>query len=218
MLTRECIATIQSLPSGGLITDELRTAPRQALFALDAARASLLSNAFVQNPYIGQNLYSRTWLLVDRCDEKVGDCVFRYKLPSPPVDINGYGLAFGYVGDGECQSYTRIVSRSTLSSGSSLTKAALQGNVSYLYDPMFQMLELHYTQGMIPVDFCVEYVALHPVQIPEFNEEVDNYPITGELWRKTIDYLRTGDLTWVAGRPSDKVSNSIDDTTITTNK
>ena len=212
MLTKEIISHVQSIPAGGLVTDEARIEPLLALYLYNTTRVAMISAQFQKGIGIADNLYSRTFINIDRCDKSEDGCVLRYKIPEPPVDIDGYGLAIGYVGPGgKTRSYYRIPSRSFLANASNLQKAVYSNNVGYLYDNMFQQLELHYAKGIKPVNVEMEYIALDPTKLPEFNIEKDAYPVSGSLHRMIMDYIRTADMSVVFGRPRDKVSNSTED-------
>jgi len=217
MLTKELIGIIQSQPAGGLITDEARLDPKLALFAIDSARASLISSMYIKSGYIPEGVYSKTFLYIDKSVQE-DECVLKYTLASPVVEIETFGYAFGYMGDGSSNSYTWIKSRNTLNSGSQLFKALISKGVSALYDPTFQMIELHYAKSIKPVNVQLEYIAMHPTALAEFNIDKDYYPITGYLWRMLLDYLRGTDMLTIIGRPTDKISNSTEDTTITDRK
>lgn len=185
MIYQEIIERLSRLPSGGVINDQNRYDFGYLGQLLITARAKYIQTQYVgdrttaKNRRINPVCYQKHWLTFEK-DLQDSDCYVLFRCPEV-VSIDGNSDGMRYVGtiDGSC-TYRRVVSRAQLSTYNKHPMMNTNSDrfISALYDGGASMLELH---GNPMLKQCmVECVFQNPLDIPTYNIEQDNFPVSND--------------------------------------
>lgn len=189
-----------------LFTDEIRTDQGFWEQAINQARAEVIAVVYKKEKRIHP-----AWLSFYRpaysAAEQEDDCYVKFfVLPAIKLDVNNDG--YRYIGS-QTQNYAlrRVNSRGELATFnqhritriSSRKPAVLveDGTLKVYGNPDLQEIE-------------VSFIAANPMDVPTFNKEVDDYPISEELIPMVLDRIFKSDTVNIFNKVPDTVSNSSD--------
>ena len=210
MTTLECVEFISMTDGGGKFTDENRANPLSLISVLNTVRAVVLTQRHAKSntihPGFKQQYYPKYEPLLQE-----DECVSVFRLPRV-VEFNDMmdGLLFmGSVTDNS--EFKRVRSRSEYHNmlGHRIGRYMLDKHTYYLPDQSSELVTV-YKKNVKHV--FLEIVADDPTKVEGFNIEKDDYPITMDALKKVEEMVRQGTIFSYLKYPSNKASNSQDDT------
>jgi hypothetical protein len=194
---------------GGKFTDENRANPLSLISVLNTGRAVVLTQRHAKSntihPGFKQQYYPKYEPLLQE-----DECVSVFRLPRV-VEFNDMmdGLLFmgSVTGKGE---FKRVRSRNEYHNmlGHRIGRYMLNKHTYYLPDSSSELVTV-FKEGVKNV--FLEIVADDPTSVEGFNIEKDDYPITMDALKKVEEMVRQGTIFSYLKYPSNKASNSQDD-------
>lgn len=215
MIERAYIDQLQALTDGGSISDENRlnykfmaallATAREVAIALYSSRKRVLPKQLVQTTFLNFNK-----------EQQESDCYAVYSI-YPTIQRTSMTGGLEFIGN-ESGTYQYIQVHSIGEYTSNLDDQI----VRKLYEkspPVIHLTDMAAIRLMIepykaPKRLMVRGVFVDPNSIPEFNPEVDDYPITNEIFAMAKDYLISTDLKQIVSTINNAISNSAPDSTL----
>lgn len=216
MIKRAYIDILQSLSSGGPITDEGRLNYKLMGALLDASREKAITMFNKASRALPSELLQTT-ILNFKSDMQESDCYTVYKIPSPVIQRDVMSGSFNYVGSENGN--TRFYIEKSLESFSSnmddqIISKIYSSKPVVVYIPEFNLIRLNKNPGSAPKKIMVRGVFVYPSNIPEYNEAIDNYPITNNIFALAKEIFLKETLGPTLGAPANNISNSAEDSSV----
>jgi hypothetical protein len=176
--------------SGGIVSTDSRVSAAFAMRMLDELRASAIVEFFRQKLHIPEQLYQTTSLIYDedyQTSDDTGKCIYLYPVPAIiPVSATHDGITYVGVRNGE--NLNRIKSQSVLSNYKKnyITRKIVEDQPWVMYQPDFSDVLFHKPFGGPAKTLVVRAIFVRPTQLPEYNIQKDEYPITDEIYNLVL--------------------------------
>ena len=128
--------------------------------------------------------------------------------------------AFDFVGseNGNTRYYTEKSIETFFSNMDDQIMAKLYSkNPTIVYLPEFGRIRLNRPPGSAPKKIMISGVFVYPSSIPEYNESVDNYPMTNAIFSLAKEVIVKESFSQIMSTPPNNVSNSADDASVSKN-
>lgn len=216
MTRKQYIDMLQAELTGGAVTDEVLVNFRLIGGLLDIAREKAIAAYVKQNKKIPAKLYQTTYPIF-RADNQESDCYTVFQMPSEVIQLDQTRDGFGYIGGMDMVSpWITSADQSDLANSMQhpIMASVMNRIPTAVYIPEFNQLKVNKTPGNLPKRFVVTAVFSRPDLIPEYNEQLDDYPITMEIFSAAKDYLLQVDIRQLLSTNPDMISNSAADSTV----
>lgn len=182
MLTDQFIDIIQRTVSGDIVTADNKYDDAYVLQLIDGARAVWLVQMYAIDKRIAPICYQKYYPEFSLPLQPTDRCFAKFKMPDiVKLDSNSDGIRYAGSDDyegGEANNFRRIVSRAWLST---FYKHPIMNPASRFYSTMYdasnQTLEFRGKARFIKKPL-IEAVFKHPTDIPTFNRDADDYPLS----------------------------------------
>lgn len=201
--------------SGGIISTDNRVSPAFAMRMLDELRASAIVEFFRQKLHVQEQLYQTASLIYDedyQTDDDTSKCIYLYPVPAVvPVSATHDGISFVGVRNGE--NINRIKSQSVLANYKKhyVTRKIVEDKPWVMYQPDFSDILFHKPFGGPAKTLVVRAIFVRPTQLPEFNVDTDEYPITDEIYNLVLRMAQEIFSRGVMTSPPEAISNASED-------
>jgi len=216
MTRRQYIELLQSETSGGKITDEVRLNYRLMGAFLDIGREMAITMYAEKKGGAPAQLYQTTYPMFKN-DTQEDDCNTIFAMPGPVVQIDQATSSISYIGgESGMDPYIRSSDRSSFANQMQhwlMSSIASKRPVS-LYIPEFNYIVINKTPGNLPKRIMVTGIFAYPTDVPEYNPDIDNYPITNEIFSIAKDYIYRTSIAEMMTKIPDIISNGTDDMSI----
>lgn len=206
MIKDEILDRMLSYKGGGAVTDE--AVPNRQYFAsvLESLRETAIREEYRRDGLVSSVNYQSHYLVFED-DVNGEDCEFYNFYVPQVIRVDDKMGSFGYVGAENGRSpwsfYESIERYSNLSTHT-LLAPRLRKNVVAYYDKNESMLRV-----MQPVKGgLVTAIFKRPEDVPTFNVDVDDYPMSGKAIEIMMEIVSSGTIQYFVRNPQDKVSNS----------
>jgi len=209
----ECIEILMLADEGGVFSDESRFDRGTMIGILDAGRGYGLSEIYKSNTRVHENFIQRVYPEYKEALQQ-DDCITIFEIPrTVPINTRMDGLLHVGPRDGHGGGFTKIRTRGQLSSRRRhrVHELAMSLRTHYLNDTTRGYLEIYKPDNKKIKHILVEGIFQHPTEIPGFNLEEDEYPITMDALKRVEDMVRRGTLLDTLKIPTNKISNSAED-------
>jgi len=181
MTTPQILDQFQRLPEGGLMVDTNRYDPLFLLSLLDAGRAAWVVEMYRKDKRIEPVFYQKYYPSYSIPLQPTDKCYAKFLMPDI-LRLDEHSDGIRYVGyddynGGTANNFRRIVSRAWVSTLSNHPVMNPNRAFSFLYDGSAKILELRGKAKLVEAPL-VEALFKHPLDIPTFNRDTDDYPIT----------------------------------------
>jgi hypothetical protein len=203
------------LGSGGVVSSENRVSLPYAIRVLDELRASAIVEYAKQKQIVPEQVYQTTSLIyLDEFQnaDDTAKCIYVYPMPSTvPVSSVHDGISFVGVRNGE--NLNRIKSAAALDNYRKhyITKSRITEEPWVLYQPDFSEIMFHKPFGGPTKALVVRAIFVRPTDLPEFNIDKDEYPITDEIFNLVVRLAQETFLRPLMSAPAESVPNGIQD-------
>lgn len=219
MTRKQYIDILQAETAGGNITDEVRMDYRLMGALLDIAREKAIVAYVSQKKVIPAMLYQTTYLRYNS-DYQESSCDTLFPFPSKTIQTDSAFSGIAYIGGEDGRSpYIRSSSQVDYANQMQhfLMSAVATKNPVCIYIPEFNTLKINKIPGALPKRIMVTGVFTLPMLIPEYNEQIDDYPLTMEIFTMAKDYLLQVDIKQALSTLPDEISNASDDASVAAN-
>lgn len=209
MTTLECIEFISMTDGGGKFTDENRANPMSLLSVLNTGRGVAITQRYAKGGDIHPNFIQTVHPAYEE-ELQEDDCYELFRIPRA-VDINDMMDGYLFMGSRSGKArFTRIKNRNNYFNmiAHRVGRALLENGTFWRPDPDTGTA-IVYKKGVKKV--FLDMVAEDPTSVPGFNIEVDDYPITMDALKKVEEMVRQGTIFAYLKYPTNKASNSQDD-------
>lgn len=218
MKTRQILDLISGMPEGAITTNENRFDFKYLLSLLDEARAAWIQQVYMQDKRLAPILYQKYYPDYSQPLQPGEKCYAKFLMPDiVRLDEHSDGLRYVGYDDGEggvANNFQRIVSRATLASYANhpVMNPYNERTYSFLYDGASGILELYGKGRFIRKPPLIEAVFKHPTEVPSFNLDHDDYPLTMDGINAVTNMIFAADTRiseQTAPKPAFTVSQSI---------
>jgi hypothetical protein len=181
---------------GGDIFDEMHASLRLIGGLLEIAREKSIVAYITQKKTIPAQLFQTTYPIF-RKDAQYDECFTVFNLPSPVIQLDASKDSIGYIGGmNGVTPYMRSHDQSDYANSMQHPIMASIANREpvCVYVPEFSLVQINKTPGRLPKRIMVNAVFVDPTKVPEYNEEIDDYPITQEIFSMAKDYMLQVDI------------------------
>jgi len=211
MTLPEIADAIKRQPSGGIVTDETRFEDQYLYKIINSYRNQLLRQVYQKDKRIAAAAYQRYYPTYEK-DLQSSTCFRLFRCPLIiSFDERSDGLR--YVGSLDYNNnFRRHQSRATLSSVTKNKYLDVNSGrfISFLYNGNDKLIEVY----GIPLveEILVEGIFTNPLDIPTYNVEQDNYPISEDLLPMLFEIIFKSVTATEANTPTDLISEGDDGT------
>jgi hypothetical protein len=185
MILRDLISQVIRLVSGGTFTDDTRYDPLDIEAKIHYARANVIQQFFTKNKRISGE-WLQTYNAVYDANLQGNIDFVKFAVPSGiPLDI--YRDGFIYVGDKNGNiAYRRVNNRAELANYNlhRITRIS-SDRPKFIYSEGY--IEV-YGNSMIK-ELRIDGVFANPTELPTYNQDIDNYPLSEDLISQVKDFL-----------------------------
>lgn len=206
MIKDEILDRMLSFKGGGAVTDEAIPNKQYYASVIESLRETAIREEYRRDGIVDSANYQPHYLVFeDESNEE--DCEFYNFYVPQVIRVNDAVGSFGYVGSADYrdpwQFYESVERYSNLSIHSML-RPKLRKNIVAYYDRGESLLKV--TQ---PVKGgIVTAMFRRPEDVPTFNVEIDDYPMSGKAIEIMMEIVASGTIQYFIRNPQDKVSNS----------
>lgn len=208
MLLTKIVELFQRLPSGGILTDENKLDPDFIEDAVHRARASAIFIYWQRTKRINA-LWTQQFIAQFDEDIQENNCLVKFEVP-PVVSLDNKMDGFLYIGtvDKDC-AFRKVESRAQLANANlhRITKVSNRINKA-LYSDGF--MEIH--GNTMLKELKVDGIFINPTDIPTFNKEFDEYPVSLDLVNQMETIIANIETPQIEKEPIDVISDSADTT------
>jgi hypothetical protein len=203
------------LGSGGVVSSENRVSLPYSIRVLDELRANAIAQYAKAKQIVPEQVYSTTSLVYTDEYQNADDtakCIYVYQVPAIlPVSSIHDGISFVGVRNGE--NLNRIKSSAVLENYRKhyITKRKITEEPWVLYQPDFSEMMFHKPFGGPTKALVVRAIFVRPTELPEYNIDNDEYPITDEIFTLVLSLAQDTFLRPIMSAPSESVPNGIQD-------
>lgn len=211
MILQEIIERLVSNAQGGLFSDETRFNEATLTTLINTARAQTIQAIYFKNKRINPACYQTHFPSYD-ADLQVDDpCLVKFKCPSViNLDSNSDGFRFVGQVDG-VRGFRRVVSRAQLATYNQHPFMKVQGGryIAALWSAPDGVWEIYNSSLKY---LRVEGIFANPLEIPTYNKDIDDYPVSVEMLPMIEDFIFKTVTAIEAQTTPDYVSTSTDTT------
>ncbi len=177
------IDLISRIPEGGIVTSENRMDRLFILSLLDAGRAAWLRDNYKRDKRIPAICYQKYYPEYSAYLQPSKGCFKKFTMPDVvSFDENSDGIRYAGSDDYDnngTNNFDRVKSRAWLATYNSHPVMNTNNNrtYSFLYDASAGTLEFRGEKASFIRTPLVEAVFMHPLVIPTFNNDLDDYPL-----------------------------------------
>ena len=210
---------IQSmLGSGGIISVDNRLSAQMAIRILDELRAAAIVEYYKAKLFIPEQFYQTTSLVYQddyQDDNLVTKCIYTYHVPGV-IPASAVHDGISYVGVKNGENINRIKSQSVLANYRRhyITNKQVESSPWVLYNSDSSEMWFHKPFGGPTKILVVRGIFTRPTELPEYNLENDEYPISEDLYSMIITMAQNQFLRPVVSQPPDAISNATEDGTM----
>jgi hypothetical protein len=206
------------LGSGGIVSVDNRISVLMSIRILDELRAAAVNEYYKAKLYIPEQLYQSTSLVFDddyQTDDLITKCIYSYRAPGV-VPFSTVHDGITYIGVRNGENLFRIKSQAALANYRNhyLTRPRVENSPWVLYIPEDSEIWFHKPFGGPTKSLIVRGVFSRPTEIPEYNLDNDEYPITDEIYNMVLSMAQNQFARPVATQAPDGISNAAEDTTM----
>ncbi len=174
---------ISRIPEGGILTNLSRFDPLFLQSLVDISRAFWIQDTYRKDSNLPAVCYQKFYPEYSRELQPPKGCYKKFLMPDIiRLDENSDGIR--YVGSDDyngsvTNAFDRIESRAWLATYGAhpVMNPNNDRTFSFLYDASAGTLEFRGEKASMTRTPLIECLFMHPLQIPTFNKEVDDYPI-----------------------------------------
>lgn len=211
MILEEIIERLVKNASGSIFTDESRFDQPTLITLINTARAQTIQAIYFKNKRINPACY-QTFYADYSADLQVDEeCLVKFKCPSViNLDSNSDGFRFVGQVDGK-KGFRRVVSRAQLATYNDhpFMKVNSGRYVAALWSAPDGVWEIYNSTLKY---LRVEGIFANPLEIPTYNKDIDDYPVSVEMLPMIEDFIFKTVTAIEAQSQPDYVSNSADTT------
>lgn len=218
LIKSKYVGFLQADTAGGYISDEMRMNNALMGGLLDMAREVGITKYVAKFRTVPRLLFQTTYLL-KKAENQEDDCFTTFRFPGSFIQLNSTKSGIGYVGpENRATGGYPVLSPDDYANQmqSNFGRSYIEKNVIAVYYPDTNLLKINKVGLILPRVLVMDGVFSIPTAVPEYNEAVDSYPITQEIYSLAKDYLLQTDIKQILSTLPNKVSNSIDDASIAT--
>lgn len=213
MKLEEIIERITKGAAAGIFTDESRFDQPTLTTLINTARAQTIQAIYFKNKRINPACY-QTFFGNYNADLQVDDpCLVKFKCPSViNLDSNSDGFRFVGQVDG-VNGFRRIVSRAQLATYNQHPFMKVQSGryIAALWSAPDGVWEIYNSSLKY---LRVEGIFANPLEIPTYNKDIDDYPVSVEMLPMIEDFIFKTVTAIEAQTTPDYVSTSTDTTQV----
>lgn len=216
MIKDAILDRLVSYKGGGVATDE--TYPNRQYFAskLESMREFALREEIRRDNVLSPAYYTNHYLVFDstinECRKVCGIDFYSFAVPDV-LQVDSRLSGFGYIGarsmDRPYEFYNSI-ERFSVAMGNRISRFNRNRGIVAVYDNSEGMMYI--SSGV--KNGLIRGIYRHPEQVPTFNVDVDDYPISGKGIEIMEEAIRNGSLGYIMRVPQDKLPNSQTDSDI----
>jgi hypothetical protein len=181
---------------GGDVYDEMHASVRLVAGLLDIAREQAIITYVTKKKTIPAQLYQTTYPLFKK-ELQYDPCFTVFGTNSSVIQLDASKDGMGYIGGADgVTPYIRSHDQTEHANSMQHPIMAMiaSKNPVAIYIPEFSLIKINKTPGKLPKRIMLSAVFTNPDMIPEYNEDVDDYPITMEIFTMAKDYLLQVDI------------------------
>lgn len=206
MTLKELTSQVIRMVSGGILTDESKYDFLDIEADIHYARANVIKDFYSKNKRVSGEWIQTFNAVFDVTSQESNNFV-RFVVPRAiPLDVFRDG--FLYVGDTNGNvAYRRVNSRAELANFNLHRITKINNNTpKFIYSE--GVIEL-YGNTMIK-ELRIDGIFANPSEIPTYNQDIDNYPLSEDLISPLKDFLLKTSLSIEAQKKPDTISDSIE--------
>lgn len=211
MTLDQIVQRVISLPQGAVLTDETRFGFPYVITLINTARAQVIQGIYFKNKRIHPACYQTYYADYDADLQEDDPCVVKFKCPAS-INLDSNSDGFRYVGqvDGK-KGFRRVTTRAFLSTYNQHPLMQVQGGnfTAAMWSAPDSIWEVYNSDLKY---LRIEGIFANPLDIPTYNKDVDDYPVSVEMLPQIEDFIFKTVTAIEAGTQPDYVSNGVDTT------
>jgi len=205
MILKDLVSQVIRLVSGGILTDETRYDFLDIEAKIHYARANVIQNFFAKTKRISGEWLQTYNATYDLASQESNEFV-RFVVPRTiPLDVFRDG--FVYVGDTTGNvAYRRINNRAELANFNLHRITKIKSDIpKFIYSE--GVIEVYGNNAMTK-ELRIDGIFANPTELPLYNQDIDNYPLSEDLISAVKDFLLKTSLGVEQQKKPDVISDS----------